>query len=179
MPDFGRSANFARRRHSESVFISPSLGVLFHHPPRLAPQKNRARLRFNSTGVDSPNARTSSTRQNAMRHRDYTRPPDIKTQTCAHFGAEAAAGYPATRSQAVSSSASRTSWAGVQGMRTSGAMPRPSVTPTAPAMPICRLRHPYQGPHHSSSMRDTNLKIILLIAPSTAKACMMLPVIRI
>ena len=27
-----------------------------------------------------------------MQHRDCTRPPDIKTQTCAHFGAEAAVG---------------------------------------------------------------------------------------
>ena len=48
----------ARRRCPESVFISPSLGVLVHHPPRRGPAKNHARLRFNSTGVDSPNART-------------------------------------------------------------------------------------------------------------------------
>ena len=94
MPDFGRSAIFARRRCSEPAFISPSLGALVHRPPRRGPAKNHARLRFNSTGVDSPNIRTSSTRQNVMQHRDCTRLPNIKTQTCAHFGAEAAARLP-------------------------------------------------------------------------------------
>ena len=32
-----------------------------------------------------------------MQHRDCTCPPDIKTQTCAHFGAEAAAILPRHR----------------------------------------------------------------------------------
>ena len=171
-------ASYARRRHSASAFISPSLGVLFHHPPRPAPQKTThvcvlirpgqmtRMLTRHLPGRTSCRAETVLTRPTLKRKRALILTPRWRR------------GYPATRSQAVSSSASRTSWAGVQGMRTSGAILRPSVAPIAPAMPTYRLRHPCQDPRRSSSIRDPNLEKIVLPAPSTAKACMMHPVTR-
>ena len=179
MPDFGRSAIFARRRRSESVFISPSLGALVHHPPRPAPQKTThvcvlirpgqvARIvARHLPGRTSCDIGTAPTRRRLKRKRALILAPRRRQ------------GYPTTASQAVSSSTSCENWAGVQGMCTSGAIPRPSVTPIAPTMPACRLHHQSHGSHHSSSMRDTNLKIIILSAPTAANACMMLPVTRI